>query len=205
MSNTIRAYSNDEHLILERRSQITKYAIKLFLDKGFQNTTTRLLSKASKIPEGTIYRYIGSKNDLLHLICIEKSDAGEYLEKLIEKNNELSVSQLLKMCIEVYLTAEDADRDYIVFFNREIKNFSPDDRRLLLKDEMAITEAFEKLLLKGISTGEFKITNPKLIAHNITMLGQIWPLHHWYLKRDYSLNQYIEEQTQLILKQIKNT
>ena len=37
---------------------------------GYQRSTTRQIAKSLDISEGTLYRYIGSKKDILHLICL---------------------------------------------------------------------------------------------------------------------------------------
>jgi hypothetical protein len=38
-----------------------------------------------------------------------------------------------------------------------------------------------------------------LIAHNITVLGHMWTFRRWFLARNYSVEEYIELQTNAIL------
>jgi hypothetical protein len=40
----------------------------------------------------------------------------------------------------------------------------------------------------------------ELAAHNIVVLGHMWTFRRWYLARHYSLENYIDQQTQFILK-----
>jgi hypothetical protein len=40
----------------------------------------------------------------------------------------------------------------------------------------------------------------ELAAHNIVVLGHMWTFRRWYLARHYSLEEYINLQTEFILK-----
>jgi hypothetical protein len=40
------------------------------------------------------------------------------------------------------------------------------------------------------------------MAHNIMVLGEMWVFRRWTLKRDYSLEEYTEKQTALLLREI---
>lgn len=46
-----------------------KGAVSLFIEKGFHRTTTREIAKESGFSIGTLYEYIGTKEDVLYLVC----------------------------------------------------------------------------------------------------------------------------------------
>lgn len=48
----------------ERRKQIIESAMKVFVDKGYNGTTTAEVAKAADISEVTLFRYFDSKNEL---------------------------------------------------------------------------------------------------------------------------------------------
>ena len=73
----IRTRSNDEKLVQEKRHLIARRAIELFAEKGFKATTMRELAQACGMAQGAVYHYIGTKDDILHLICATASSGGE--------------------------------------------------------------------------------------------------------------------------------
>jgi len=61
--------------------------------------------------------------------------------------------------------------------------------------------ACERLLKWGVEEGEFKVDNPTLVAHSIIVLGHMWVIRRWFLREHCTLEEYIREQTELILEQ----
>jgi len=198
----IRTYSNNTELINERRQQILQGAIDIFLRKGFNATTLRDISQATGFSIGNIYRYIGSKDDLLHLLCQVRSHAREGLEKIAAEHKNQDIIVLLKDCIRYHFTVGDASRNFNLFFNREIYHFSPADRHILLESQIQVVDFFKEILDHGVAQGVFQIRSTQAMAHNILMLGHDWGLRYWYLSKHFSLEQYTDIQTEFILKQI---
>jgi len=67
---------------------------------------------------------------------------------------------------------------------------------------------FERLLPRGIEEGESSIDDPRLIAHDIVVLGHVWALKLWYLRKHWTFKTYVKEQTDAILRAVmmdKNT
>ncbi len=201
-TSKIRTYSNNSELINERRAQILKGAVDVFLQKGFKATTLRDISEASKISIGNIYRYIGSKDDLLHILCLARANARQGLENIAKENEHLNIPDLLKVCITYQFQVGDVSRTYNLFFNREIYHFSPEDRQVLLDTQLQSVDFFKDLLDNGVKNGEFQIRSTRALAHNILMLGHDWGLRYWYLSRYFTLEEYTEIQTDYIFKQI---
>ncbi len=48
-----------------RQQQIFEAALELFVEQGFQRTTTQDIARRAKVAEGTIFRYFPTKRDLL--------------------------------------------------------------------------------------------------------------------------------------------
>jgi AcrR family transcriptional regulator len=198
----IRALSKNESLVQERREQILQGAFELFLRKGYKETKLREIAQACNMPEGTIYRYIGSKDDLLHLICLKRARGRERLDQVLTAAGEVTVTDALKTCIHSYFQMGDRGREINLFFNREIHHFSAEDRHFLLEAQVAVINFFKALIEKGIRTGEFTVRSPLAVAHNILLLGHDWGLRRWFLSQHFTLEQYTEIQIELLLKQI---
>ena len=81
-------------------------------------------------------------------------------------------------------------------------NFSKTDRDYLLRKQIDIVEFFQKILIKGIDSGEFAIHNPLFVAHNILMLGHVWETRRWFLRKNFTLGEYTNELIDFILNAI---
>jgi hypothetical protein len=75
-------------------------------------------------------------------------------------------------------------------------------RKKVLENEVRITGVFVKVLAHLISTGDLPQLSDRsieLVAHNISVLGHMWTFRRWFLARHYSIDDYIELQTEFIL------
>jgi len=193
----IRTYSKNENLVKEKRELIAGEALKLFLVNGYVKTTIRELAEACELTEGAIYRYIGSKDDILHLFLlrINVNQIQDYLRGL----GEIDTIEALGKCIWQYYTWQDQTYEVNIFYNREINNFTREDRRVLLKSQSDYIHFFDELIKKGVSEGIFHTADSLLIAHNIVMLGYDWGLRRWFLSQYFTIDEYIEKQTAMFL------
>ncbi len=198
----IRTLSKNERLIQERRRQIVEGAFAVFLRKGFRATTLRDIAASCHLSEGAIYRYVGSKDDILRLICSNRARGREGLEEVLAAAGDVSVTEALKACIRYHFQVGDYSREYNLFFNREIRCFSSEDRRMLLESQQGIINFFNDLLERGIHAGEFEMRSPLAVAHDILMFGHDWGLRRWYLAQHFTLEEYTDLHIELILKQI---
>jgi len=204
MTHKVRTFVNNEKLVQEKRQHITKCAEKLFLVQGFDRTTIRQISDACGMPPGSIYNYIGTKNDILHLICAKASSRWKpTLEEFVANYKQGSITNLLSKCIALYFQIADEVKDENLFFDREIRNFSSEDRHMLLESQTAVVFFFEKLLNKGIRAGEFKLDSTINVAHNILMAANIWGERRWFLRPRFSIEEYTQLQTNFILNAIR--
>lgn len=57
-----------EHLEEQRRSQIVAAAVTVFAERGYEATTMSDIARRAGIGQGTVYRYVASKRELLDLV-----------------------------------------------------------------------------------------------------------------------------------------
>lgn len=193
----------DPKLIERRREQIVEAAVELFISKGFHKTTTREISRASGFSIGTLYEYIESKEDVLYLVCdaIHQNMERGLKEVLV---NGVSGAVMLKAAIEGFLRVMDDMQDRVLLIYQEIKSLPKDTMKYVMAKEEEITSFFEEILHRGRLDGSLHIDEQlvKLMAHNIMVLGEMWTFRRWSLRKHYTLEQYIEIQTSLILGEL---
>jgi hypothetical protein len=92
--------------------------------------------------------------------------------------------------------------DHILLIYQETQTLPPRWRRRVLENEVRISKIFVKALKNLVASGDLPPLEKKmieLIAHNISVLGHMWTFRRWFLSRQYSIEDYIELQTDFIL------
>ncbi len=201
---SIPTFVKDQKLIETRRGQIVDAAVRLFTEKGFHKTTTREIANESGFSIGTLYEYIESKEDVLYLVCDAIHTQME--ERLRE---ELGTSgsgyERLKRAFEGFIRVIDQLDDKVLIIYQEIKSLPKEPMKYVLNREQEITGIFEKIIQRGIEDGSIQLEERyiNLLAHNIAVLGEMWTFRRWALRKQYSLEEYVEKQTELLLRDVK--
>ncbi|MDQ0271747.1 TetR/AcrR family transcriptional regulator [Cytobacillus purgationiresistens] len=200
----VQASVKDERLVKKRRDQMIKGAVSLFIEKGFHRTTTREIAKASGFSIGTLYEYIGTKEDVLYLVCDSIYDkVRERLQKGLDKNQGTILS--LKQGIADYFKVVDGMQDEVLVMYQEVKSLSKDALPYVLKKEIEMVAMFEHVIQFCIENGELDLPEDKvkMIAHNIFVQGQMWAFRRWSLQKMYTIDDYINLQTDLLFQGIQ--
>jgi AcrR family transcriptional regulator len=203
MGKGIRTFSSNEGLVSERREHIAKSVAPLFVRKGYGQTSIREIAKACDMSMGHLYYYIGGKEDVLQIMM--DYDLHFYVnlvKKIISSSRSLSPTEALIQVIDQFFRATDAASDFTLFFYQETKNLQPDARKIIMDRERGLVLEFEKLLYRGCQAGEFQIDNIPIVASNIVITGHMWALRRWLLGKIISLDDYIQCQTDYVLKNI---
>jgi AcrR family transcriptional regulator len=197
----IPTHVKDQGLVERRRTQIADAAVEMFLERGFHKTTTRQIARAAGISNGLLYEYVSSKEDILYLVCT-----------LIHTEMQNAVSDALKRAdaglhplaaaIRDYLRVCHRMGDHILLIYQETQSLPAKWRRVVLDNEIRITELFADVLRQLVKTGELSAMDRDtldLIAHNISVLGHMWAFRRWFLAGRYTIDDYIRIQTEFIL------
>ncbi|SDO53687.1 TetR/AcrR family transcriptional regulator [Alkalicoccus daliensis] len=196
----------DQRLILKRRAQIVKSAVQLFNEKGYHKATTRELAKASGFSIGTLYEYIGSKEDILYLVCDSVYDeVMSKWEKLL--NSRLNGLERLKQVIEAYFRVVNDLQDEVLVMYQESKSLSDEALTYVLEKEMKMKEMFEAELTRARSENVLTLDDREisLAAHQILVVGQMWTFRRWAVQREYNIEEYITSQLRQLLYGFKVT
>lgn len=111
----------DERLVKKRRNQMIKGAISLFKQKGFHQTTTREIARASGFSIGTLYEYIRKKEDVLYLVCDRIYDeVRDRMEQAIDTTK--GDLDGLKLAINYYFRVVDELQDEVLVMYQEAKS-----------------------------------------------------------------------------------
>ena len=196
-NNQVPSSIKDEALVWKRRNQMIKGAVALFKEKGFHKTTTREIAKASGFSIGTLYEYIRKKEDVLFLVCDSiYQRVKERMEASIDPN-QTSVESLVE-AIRSYFQLMDDMQDEVLVMYQEVKSLSKDAQDYVLQKERDMVAMLEQVIVNSV-TEPISEEDVTLIANNIFVQGQMWGFRRWILNRTFTLDSYIDRQTQLLL------
>lgn len=200
-SNNVKTNIKNKDLVEKRRRQIVDAAVQLFIEKGFHKTTTRQIAGAAKLPIGSMYEYVASKEDILYLVCDTIHGEVETSVKDVMAR-ALQGKDVLSRSIREYFLVCNNMSDHILLIYQETQSLPQQWREKVLQNEVRITNIFITLLNNLIKSGDLNNLEEKeieIIAHNITVLGHMWTFRRWFLGKHYSIDEYIEVQTRSIL------
>ena len=188
-------------LVKKRRRQIVDAAVGLFVEKGFHKTTTRQIAAAAGFSIGSLYEYVGSKEDVLYLVCDAIHDEVERAVSEALTRAKSGKSALTEVIREYFMVCHRMS-DHVLLIYQETQSLPPQWRKRVLEKEVRVTGIFIDVLARLIDSGDLPRLNEKfleLAAHNITVMGHMWTFRRWFLARHYSIEDYIEMQTEFIL------
>ncbi|WP_153720823.1 TetR/AcrR family transcriptional regulator [Sporosarcina cascadiensis] len=196
----VKSTVKDEDLIQKRREQISRGAVKLFIAKGFHRTTTREIAKEAGFSIGTLYEYIRTKEDVLYLVC--DHIYHEVKVRLSELDTNDNTVEGLRVAIAKYYEVIDHMSDEFLVMYQESKSLPGEALRYVLTKELEMVELFETIVRRCMEAGNLRIrpNEVALAAHHILVQGQMWSFRRWALRKSYSLEQYIQIQTDQIIQ-----
>ncbi|MGG3448987.1 MULTISPECIES: TetR/AcrR family transcriptional regulator [Bacillaceae] len=194
----VHASVKDIQLIEKRRSEMIRGAVQLFKQKGFHRTTTREIAKASGFSIGTMYEYIRTKEDVLYLVCDSIYD--QVKERLQQIDFEQGTLESLQLGITYYFRVMDEMQDEVLVMHQEVKSLSKDVLPYVLKKEVEMVSMMETLIQRCVDRGVLEMDEKKVhvLAQNIFNQGQMWGFRRWMIQKSFTLDEYINLQTDLL-------
>jgi AcrR family transcriptional regulator len=150
-----------------RRQEIVATATRLFLDKGYERTSTTDVMKALEIAKGTIYHYFPSKGALMEAVVDQLAD--DYVQRRVRIVEEIDGDAIVK--IEAFFApGHRTDEE-----TRNTEHLHSEDNvrlhtRLLAVLVEKMAPPFGELIAQGCSEGVFRTEHP-LEAAELLLAG----------------------------------
>lgn len=203
-TGNVRTFSKNSELVAERREQIAREAAHLFLERGYQKSNVREIASVCKMAMGTLYHYIGSKEDVLRLVIdYTLSALKEYYSEVFADLEKENPEEMLKRGIEEYYLVRTKYEDFVNLWYLEARNLPRDTRKIVFDSDRETIAYFEKVLKRGCETGHFKIDDITLVAHSIVVLGHMWSVRNWFLRKHYTLEEYTQRMSAFVFKAVR--
>lgn len=200
-SREVETQIKNKELVKERRRQIVDAAVQLFIQRGYHKTTTRALAKATGLSIGSLYEYVTIKDDVLYLVCIAiHSEVEQGLKEVLARS--LHGREALANIIREHFLVCDRMSDHVLLMY-QVTHFLPKKwQQKVTEAEMRITGLFVEALTELKRTGKLPHLDDatiNLMSHNISVLGHTWAFRRWYFAKHFTIDQYIEQQTEFIM------
>ena len=158
----------------EKRSSIALSAIKLFCEKGIQQTSITEIAKSAEVAKGTIYLYFKNKEEIVFTIWdILSEQHHEFFQKNITEN--MSAKEKILEYLNFNEFKEDVDKEQV------LKLFQHFVSSMLIDETQLYTEYFESFfqrdydfiysyLNEGVEKAEFIIDDVDNLTNIIILL-----------------------------------
>jgi AcrR family transcriptional regulator len=196
----IRAFSSNQALVGSKRKKIIESASKAFRQKGVNGVTMEDIARQSRMCVGSIYRYFGSKDDLLFsFLEVFENWLLKYVIGRLPEIEKMEPKEALKELMKLYMGAVDASRDQVLILYLDARTLPKTDQAMIKQGDAILVGLFEQVILRGIKSGDLKITDAKLCAQNIKALIDSWAVRGWAINKEKTAEQYIDYQIEFLL------
>ncbi|HHY04255.1 MAG TPA: TetR/AcrR family transcriptional regulator, partial [Thermoanaerobacterales bacterium] len=131
-----------EDLTERRKTQIAEAAVKVFVKKGYEGSTTKEIAKKARVSEGTIFRYFKTKKDILLYVIILLTE-----RVIAELNREIEdctdPKEALKMILRLHyrLIIKNYDMFKVVIYEIQFhKDLQENFYKKIVKSMLHMTE-----------------------------------------------------------------
>lgn len=202
-----------------RKNDIINSAEKVFIDKGFENSTMDDIAKEAEFTKKTIYSYFKSKEELYYEIMLKGFRiANEMLkEKISEISNETESEKIknIGMCFIEFKGKYPVYFKAIMDYQNKEEDFHGGNELTIVGECYAEGEVtidiLKECVTRGIKTGEFSnkidpmVTVFTLWSH---LMGVIWLIDkkEKYINNSYNktISELIEISFGLVINSIRN-
>lgn len=185
----------------KRQALIVKKASKLFIKKGYAQTSMRDISKSTGINLGNLYHYISSKEDIL---CIAFNAYHDLMMDYLVSKGILTIedpkAQLKAALRQALETTYDVRNDILMMY-RETRVLPRKFLKVILKKEDELVRIFEGIIARGVKSRTFTVKDSFFAANMIVFQLSLYSLRSWNLKQ-YTREEYLDLMEETILKAV---
>ncbi|MBU2429403.1 MAG: TetR/AcrR family transcriptional regulator, partial [Proteobacteria bacterium] len=176
-------------------------ASKLFIKKGYSQTSMRDIANATGINLGNLYHYISGKEDIL---CIAFNNYHNLIMEFVIKNDILNIKEpkaKLKAVLRQSLEITYDFRNDLLMMYRETRVLPRKFLKIILKKEGEFVKLFEDIIAKGVESQAFKVSDPFFAANMLVFQISLYALRSWNLKQ-FTREEFLDMTEETILRAI---
>lgn len=183
---------------MDRNEEIIKIATELFSEKGYDNTSTRELAKASELSVAGLYYFFQNKEEILFTIL--NTSLSKYLESLrstieADVNPKTNIEKIIECVVRHILE----NKKEITLLVKESKRLSPEQLVIIRSKEREVFDLIRNEMIRLNDKGCLKDFNLSFLTFAI--IGIVNYTKNWYdSKSGLSIEELIAEIKELFFK-----
>ena len=151
-----------------RRHEIFRASVKLFLKKGFQETSMREIAQEAGIGKSTLYDYFPTKDDILVW------GMEDEIVDLTAAAREIAASPLpaierLRKAMKIHVEALAASKEFYLRLSFEVQRLGLEAQKRIQIRRHAYQDLIRKLVDEGIQEGSFRAVDSLSVARMLIM------------------------------------
>ncbi|MGB7700476.1 MAG: TetR/AcrR family transcriptional regulator [Pseudolabrys sp.] len=176
-----------------RRTELIEVATKMFLERGFHNTSIRDIVRACTFNVVSLYMYVSSKEDILYLVAqdLMNNIAQRLSETVLDPS---SPERSLEIGFASYCQIVSRFRRPIRLLYREVGFLPSEPRANVIATVSSVINYFENIVAKGIDAGVFRNVPARLTGLDVMFIAHMIALHTREVRAVGDLDAYINYQ-----------
>ena len=174
-----------------RKQEIQVAAAKLFGKKGFAASSVRDIAHEVGLGAASLYNHMGSKDELLTMICFRCARSFEEGMKSIDASPVDPVEKIRQL-IRLQISIALHDESSLTVFNDEWRHLQEPHLSEFLQLRRAYENAYLRIIRQGIDVGQLNPTDPYLVFQMI--LSSLRWLHLSGMRKTKLNEQQLTEQ-----------
>ena len=162
---------------LSRRRAIEDVASDLFRQHGYAATSVRDIAKALDLQGPSLYAHVASKEDVLWAI-VDRAAGRFEAAAAAAVSTETDPSKAIAALVRAHVRVITDDVGAAAVFVHEWRALGGDRRAAILARRDAYEQRFRDLIVAGMATGTFAMTDAALAA--MTILSALNGIPAWY-------------------------
>ena len=162
----------------ERGEEVYAAALRLFMQKGYHATSMQDIAAAVGLYKGSLYHYIGSKEDLLVQV-FERAMVSLLADvERIAADTSLRAAYQLRMILRAHVAAVADNREALTVYLHEFRALANDSLNDVRAQRQRYRELVATIVERGVRLGEFAVADVDMAT--LGVLGMCNWVAQWY-------------------------
>jgi AcrR family transcriptional regulator len=164
--------------VSERSEEVYGAALRLFREKGYHATSMQDIAGAVGLYKGSLYHYIGGKEDLL--VQVFERAMGSLVANVehIAADTSLPPSAQLRLIVEAHVVAVSENLDALTVYLHEFRALAGESLAKVQAQRERYSELVAEIVGRGVRLGEFDA--PDVGIATLGLIGMCNWMCQWY-------------------------
>ena len=164
--------------VSERSEEVYVAALRLFREKGYHATSMQDIAGAVGLYKGSLYHYIGGKEDLLVQVFERAMGSLVANVECIAADTSLPPSSQLRLIVEAHVVAVSENLDALTVYLHEFRALAGESLAKVQAQRERYSELVAEIVGRGVRLGEFD--TPDVGIATLGLIGMCNWMCQWY-------------------------